>query len=91
VEKDETAHRSPEQNEQNHWTEHKTLIKNEPLYKIDSVSNPYSFYTDPDPAFQAEYRSGSRVLMTKNLKKFTAEKIIFFYIKSFNLPIQRPP
>ncbi len=32
---------------------------------ISSVSNPYLFDTDPDPA---EYRSGSRVFMTKNLK-----------------------
>jgi hypothetical protein len=41
-----------------------------------SVSDPYSFYTDPDRAFQAEYRSGSgsRVLMTKNWSKFIAEK-----------------
>ena len=34
-----------------------------------SVRN--SFDTEPDPAFQAEYRSGSRVLMTN---KFTAVK-----------------
>ncbi len=33
-------------------------------YKI-SVSDPYSFDPDPDrdPAFKAEFRSGSRVLM----------------------------
>ncbi len=44
---------------------------------ICSVSDPYSFDTDPDPAFEAEYRfgSGSRVLITKKWrKKFTAEK-----------------
>jgi hypothetical protein len=39
-----------------------------------SVLDPYSFDTDPDPAFLAEYRSESRGLMTKNRrrKKFTA-------------------
>ncbi len=49
-----------------------------------SVSDPYSFYTDPDPAFWAEYQSGSgsRVLMTKNWKN-TAGKSLF------NFP--RPP
>ncbi len=26
---------------------------------IISVSDPFSFVTDPDPAFYAEYRSGS--------------------------------
>jgi hypothetical protein len=41
------------------------------------------------------YRSGSgygsRVLMTKNWKKFTAEKFLnFFWIKNYNLPIPRP-
>ncbi len=41
------------------------------------VSVPCSFYTDPDPAVYAEYRSGSRVLMTKKWKKFTAEKKTF--------------
>jgi hypothetical protein len=51
-----------------------------------SVSDPNSLIPDPDPAFKAEYCSGSgsrsgdpnevpdRVLMTKNWKKFTAEK-----------------
>jgi hypothetical protein len=34
----------------------------------NSVSDPNSFDTDPDPAFLAEFLSGSRVLMTK-LKK----------------------
>ncbi len=38
-----------------------------------SFSEPYSFDTDPDPAFWAEYRSGSSVLMTKNKKKCKAE------------------
>jgi hypothetical protein len=39
------------------------------------VSDPYSLDTDLDPAFKAEYQSGSRVLMTK---KFTAEKKLIF-------------
>jgi hypothetical protein len=64
-------------------------IKPEPLEKAEyclsyiylfivfhRVSDPNSFDTDPDPAFYAEYRSGSRVFMTKNLKKITAEKKI---------------
>jgi hypothetical protein len=47
-----------------------------------SVSDPDSLRPDPDPAFFAEYRSGSRVLMTKTLKKFTAEKKFdIFFIK----------
>jgi hypothetical protein len=29
------------------------------IFKKNSVSDPYSFDTDPDPAFQAEYRTGS--------------------------------
>ncbi len=37
---------------------------------------------DPDPAFLAEYRSGSRVLMTKNCKNFTAENFFFFFFAS---------
>jgi hypothetical protein len=37
------------------------------------VSEPYSLSPDPDPAFRAEYRSVSMVLMTKNQKKFIAE------------------
>ncbi len=44
----------------------KTLI----LTVLCRVADPYSFDRDPDPAFYA----GSRVLMTKNVKKFTAEK-----------------
>ncbi len=38
------------------------------------VSDPDSVSPDPDRTFEAEYRSGSRVLMTKNWIKFTAEK-----------------
>jgi hypothetical protein len=58
------------------------------------VSDPYSFFTDPDPEDPdgGQYGSGSRALMTKNWKKITAEKKIkFFLIKNFNLPIPRPP
>jgi hypothetical protein len=60
------------------------------------VADPYSFDTDPDPAFKAEYRSGSNpesgVLMTKNCKKFAAEKKFnLFLIKNYSLPIPRPP
>ena len=38
----------------------------------DSVSDPYSFFTDPDPVdpdggqYGSGYGSGSRALMTKN-------------------------
>jgi hypothetical protein len=38
-----------------------------------SVSDLYSF--DPDQAFEA----GSRALMTKNWKKFTAEKNLIYF------------
>ncbi len=56
------------------------------------VADPYSFDTDPDPVFYAEYRSGSRVLMTKNWKKFTAEKKIYFlFYQTLQLTIHRPP
>ncbi len=45
--------------------------------------------TDPDPD---PIQYGSRALMTKNLKKITAENFFFFiYIKNCNLPIPRPP
>ncbi len=40
---------------------------------MGSVSNQGLLRPDPDSALQAKYRSGSRVLMTKNWKKFTAE------------------
>ncbi len=45
------------------------------------VADPHPFRPDPDPdpAFQAEYRSGSRALMTKNCKKITAEKNFQFF------------
>jgi hypothetical protein len=36
-------------------------------FVLYSIADPYSFDPDPDPAFLAEYRSRSRVLMTKNL------------------------
>ncbi len=42
------------------------------------VADPHSFHLDPDPdpALKAEYRSGSRVLMTKKFKK---KKLQFTY------------
>ncbi len=46
-------------------------------------ADPHSFHPAPDPAFKAEYRSGSRSLMTKNLKKITAgKKLTFFWSKA---------
>ncbi len=38
---------------------------------LNRVADPHSFHPDPDPAFWAEYRSGSgsRALMTKNWTK----------------------
>jgi hypothetical protein len=43
--------------------------------------------TDPDPAFEAKYRSGSRLFMTKNCKKFTAKKELnIVLIKNCDLP-----
>ncbi len=50
--------------------------------------------TDPDTDLDQDpirIQSGSRALMTKNLKKITAEKKNFFLIKNCNLPIPRPP
>jgi hypothetical protein len=41
------------------------------FYTVDSVSDPYFIEPDPDPAFQAEYRSGYRVLMAKTCKTFS--------------------
>jgi hypothetical protein len=44
------------------------------------VSDPYSFFPDPDPAFEAGDQSGSRALMTKNWKKLQLKRnYIFFY------------
>jgi hypothetical protein len=47
-----------------------------------SVSNPYSFETDP--VFYAEYRSGSRVLITEkiNKNKNLQQKKLPFLLKS---------
>jgi hypothetical protein len=52
-------------------------------------ADPYSFDTDPDPTVKAECRtgSGSRVLMTKNLKREhpalqTFEFLNFFLLSS---------
>jgi hypothetical protein len=33
---------------------------------LTRVSDPYSFFPDPDPAFEVGDQSGSRALMTKN-------------------------
>jgi hypothetical protein len=52
---------------------------------VSSVSDPFSFFPDPDPEVEAGdqygsgYGSGSRALMAKNLKKITAEKKIKFF------------
>ncbi len=48
---------------------------------LSRVSGPYSFYPDPDPAFEAgdQSGSGSRALMTKNGEKITAGKKIQFF------------
>jgi hypothetical protein len=47
-----------------------------------SVSDPYSFDTDPDPTFKAEYGSGfdpdPGLLMTKNLKYLQLGKKLYF-------------
>ena len=61
---------------------------------LSRVVDPYSFFPDPDPDpdVEAGDQYGSRALMTKIEKKITAEKkITFFFIKSCNLPIPRPP
>jgi hypothetical protein len=61
------------------------------------VVDPYSFFTDPDPELDVgcQYGSGSkseygsRALMTKNLKKITAEnffKIFFDQKLQFTYP-----
>ncbi len=56
------------------------------------VVDPYTFFPDPDPEFDVGDQYGSRALMTKNLKKITAENFFtFFLIKNCNLPIPRPP
>jgi hypothetical protein len=53
------------------------------LHLFSSVLDPYTFdtETDLDPAFWAEYQSRSKVLMTKNLKKFAVEKKIKFFLE----------
>ncbi len=56
----------------------------------NSVSDPYSF--DPDPAFQAEYQSGSNPdqgFWWPKIEKRSQKKIVL--IKNCNLPIPRPP
>jgi len=57
------------------------------------VADPYSFDTDPDPAFKAEYRSGSGSRgfdEQKTKKNYSWKKILIFFI-NYNLPIPRPP
>jgi hypothetical protein len=44
-----------------------------------SVVDPYSFFPDQDPEFDVGDQYGSRALMTKNLKKITAENFILFF------------
>ncbi len=61
------------------------------------VSDPYSFDTDPDPAFRLNTNPVPDSIRVqgfddqKNLKKSTAEFFFFFLIKNYNLPIPRPP
>jgi hypothetical protein len=63
--------------------------------RLSRVSDPYSFFTDPDGGqYGSGYGSGSgsRALMTKNWKKIQLKiKLNFFLIKNCNLPIPRPP
>ncbi len=55
--------------------EHRTILKINSASRLGhTVSDPYSFDQDPDPALEAGDHSGSRALMTKNWKKLTAEK-----------------
>ncbi len=49
-----------------------------------SVPDPYSFDPDPDPAFEAENRSGSRALMTKNWGKIYSVKNFMFFDKKLH-------
>ena len=55
-----------------------TVTKPKTYLRRASVSDPDSLIPDPDPVFLAEYWSGSEVLMTKNLKKFTVKKIAIY-------------
>ncbi len=48
---------------------------------LPRVADPHLFHPDPDPAFSAEYRSGSRALKTKNWKKYSW-KFFFFWSKT---------
>jgi hypothetical protein len=67
-------------------------VGREHLWRVNCrVVDPYSFFPDPDldPEFdvgdQYGSGSGSRALMTKNLKKITAEN---FYIFFFDQKLQ---
>jgi len=55
------------------------------------VSDPDSLSPDPDTTFQAEYRSGSRVLKTTNRKKLQLQQKFDVLIKYCNLLVLRPP
>jgi hypothetical protein len=55
------------------------------LYVEYRVSDPYSFDTDPDPAFRLNTDPGDQ-----KSKKLTAEKILIFFI-NYNLSIPRTP
>ena len=66
--------------------------------KMGSVSDPYSFDTDPDLAFLAQYRSGSGSNLDPGLwwpkiwKNLQLKKLLdFFLISNCNLLIPRPP
>jgi hypothetical protein len=58
----------------------------EVLTLVSSVSDPDFFIPDPDPAFLAEYQSGSdsgygsRVLMTKNLKNLQLKIFSYYFL-----------
>jgi hypothetical protein len=49
------------------------------LTVYSSVSDPDSLIPDSHPAFEAEYQSESRVLMTKKIKKIKTEKKLAIY------------
>jgi hypothetical protein len=44
-----------------------------------SVLDPDSLSPDPDPKFLAEYRSGSGVFMTKNVKSLQLKNVLLYY------------
>ncbi len=63
------------------------MVKQAPfLSKYNSVSDPYSFNLDPDPAFYAVYRPGSRVLMSKIEKNLQLKQFFFLQKLQFTYP-----